>query len=122
MLTETELEALGPCCKPLKTTPSAQGAVGRVELKKKILPRQMTVWCLDLQVANGGGNVTEVVGRGVWEFHVRICNHGSVCQVGLMFDITHLIWEFPRQEINIGNIPKCVVSLGCLSNLINLFD
>lgn len=36
----------------LKTTPSVKGVV---ELKKKILPRQMMVWPVHLQVADGGG-------------------------------------------------------------------
>lgn len=72
----------------LKTTPSVKGAVSRAELKKKKLQRQMMVCPLDLQVQRVVVVVLDVARRGLGEFPFRICNHGSVSQVGLTSDIT----------------------------------
>lgn len=118
MFTQDRIRGFGPMLQVLKTTPSVKGVV---ELKKKILPRQMMVWPVHLQVADRGGRAA----GGGQERGGRVSLENLqpwVCISG-WFDIWHyLVWEFLRQEISTGNIPKCVVSLGCPGNLLHLLD
>lgn len=82
----------------------------------------MTIWPLVIKVAYGGHNGNGGILGEEWKSPLDNLQPLALSQVGLVFDVIHLVWEFLRQEINIGIIPKCVVAVGCLGKLLNLFD